>query len=308
VAAVVAGLGNSVFHPADFALLNRRVSSHRLGHAFSVHGLSGNLGWAAAPILLTAIAAAFDWRIAGLAAALVGAASLIVLLWMRASLQYELEHSARATVGETARHRDGTWTFLGTGIVWLAFAFFFCVTFAFGALQNFAPTLLSTLYGLSVAVATSALSVYLIAGSVGLVIGGFLAKESKAFEYTIAGALFSSAFVAFVLAWAKLPGWMVVPAMGLMGFGVGLSGPSRDMLVRTATKARLGENAFGRVYGFVYSGLDVGLAVAPLAFGILLDQKLPQLVFVGAGCAFLFAIVTALALGRAGAAAGHNSR
>src|SRR5258706_10128688 len=53
--AALAGLGNSIFHPADFTLLNRRVSTKRLGHAFSTHGLSGNLGWAAAPLFMAAI-------------------------------------------------------------------------------------------------------------------------------------------------------------------------------------------------------------------------------------------------------------
>ena len=50
VAAALAGLGNSPFHPADFTILNKRVSAPRLGHAFSVHGITGNLGWACAPV------------------------------------------------------------------------------------------------------------------------------------------------------------------------------------------------------------------------------------------------------------------
>jgi MFS transporter, FSR family, fosmidomycin resistance protein len=303
VAAIVAGLGNSVFHPADFALINRRVSSPRLGHAFSVHGLSGNLGWAASPILLTFVAAGAGWRIAGLVAAAFGAAALLIVLWNYRLLRYETQHSEskRASAQSVVSPRS-TWSLLKMPLVWIAFAFFFFSTLGFGALQNFAPTLLGSLYGLSISTATSALSIYLVGGSLGLLAGGFLVQENKAFEYTIAGALCSGAAIAFLLSASVLPSWLVVPLMGAMGFGVGLAGPSRDMLVRKSTKAQLGESAFGRVYGFVYSGLDVGLALAPIAFGFLLDQKLPAFVFVGIGLALLCAIVAALLLARTNSA------
>jgi MFS transporter, FSR family, fosmidomycin resistance protein len=299
IAAVVAGLGNSVFHPADFALINHRVSSPRLGHAFSVHGLSGNLGWAASPILLTLVAASAGWRIAGVVAALVGAAALLILLWNWRLLRYETAQSAakRSSAAPAAARRNA-WSLLAMPLVWLAFTFFFFSTLGFGALQNFAPTLLGSLYGLSISTATSALSVYLVGGSLGLLAGGFLVRENKAFEITIAAALFSGAAIAFLLSLSVLPAWLVVPLMGAMGFGVGLAGPSRDMLVRTATKAQLGESSFGRVYGFVYSGLDVGLALAPLMFGMLLDRNMPSWVFVGIGAALLCAIAAALMLAR----------
>src|SRR5262252_7436494 len=79
-AALLAGTGNSVFHPADFTTLNRDVSVPRLGHAFSVHSLSGNLGWAAGPVFMTGIAASFGWRVAAFAAALVALLTLSLLL------------------------------------------------------------------------------------------------------------------------------------------------------------------------------------------------------------------------------------
>ena len=166
-AAAVAGLGNSVFHPADFALINRRVSPQRLGHAFSMHGLSGNIGWAVSTIVMLALATAFGWRAAGLGAALFGAASLTLLIWKRDLLQYELQSAANtagagATAIDSKRPGQGTWYFLRTSLVWYAFCFFFFSTFGFGALQNFAPSLLRDLYGLSITAATSALTIYLI--------------------------------------------------------------------------------------------------------------------------------------------------
>ena len=297
-AAAVAGVGNSVFHPADFALINRRVSAQRLGHAFSMHGLSGNIGWAVSTVAMLALATAFGWRAAGLGAALFGAASLTLLIWKRDLLQYELQSAAKADTSNPSIDKQGAWYFLRTSLVWFAFAFFFFSTFGFGALQNFAPSLLRDVYGLSLTAATSALTIYLIGSSMGLVWGGFLAKPGNQHERYVAFSLASGAALAVLLSFGVLPGWLVLPIMAAMGFGIGIAGPSRDLLVRTATKARLGEAAFGRVYGMVYSGLDVGLALSPIAFGLLLDNHLPKLVFVGIAFTLVMAIVAAAALGR----------
>src|SRR5688572_19852130 len=134
LAAFVAGLGNSVFHPADFSLLNHRVSSLRLGHAFSVHGLSGNLGWALSPLAMAATATAFGWRTAGLVAASAGAASLATLLWKRVELSEQGPIQERERIKST-----GIRDLLGQRLTWVAFTFFFFYSLGFGALQNFAP-------------------------------------------------------------------------------------------------------------------------------------------------------------------------
>ena len=305
-AAAVAGMGNSVFHPADFALLAKRVSQPRMGHAFSTHGISGNLGWAIAPIFMTAIASQAGWRAAGAGAALFGAVALTLLIWKRDLLQYQLEHEAATSLtgaGAQPRGDANMWAFLRAPMVWFAFAFFFFATFGFGALQNFAPVLLRELFDLSLAASTSALSIYLLGGSAGLVLGGFLAKPGNRHERYVLGAFSSGVVFALALAFIPMPSWLVLPVMALMGFGVGIAGPSRDLLVRAATKARLGEGAFGRVYGMVYSGLDVGLAISPIAFGMLLDRHLPAMVFVGVSITLACAIVAAHAVAREGARA-----
>jgi MFS family permease len=297
LAAFVAGIGNSVFHPADFALLNHRVSQTRLGHAFSVHGLSGNLGWALGPLLMTATATAFGWRTAGLTAALAGGTSLSTLWWKRGEL-----HDAAADEGsvhEARRQRGGSvgiGSLLQLRLTWFAFSFFFFATLGFGALQAFAPSLLRDLYGLSLTAATSALTAYLIGGAAGLAAGGFLAGAAKGQERLVGFAFLCSAGLAFLLAFSVVPGWAVVGIMALMGFGVGIAGPSRDMLVRKSTAARLGTGAFGRIYGLVYSGLDVGLAVAPLVFGMLMDAGMTQFVFVGVSLSLVLAIIAAQAI------------
>jgi MFS transporter, FSR family, fosmidomycin resistance protein len=290
-AAFVAGCGNSVFHPADFAVINRRVSAPRLGHAFSVHGLSGNLGWALAPVVMVAVASTSGWRTAGLVAATFGAIAFLLLIWQRENLHYELAH--QATSERPAPVPVAMGQILRAPLVWIAFTFFFFATFGFGALQNFAPSLLRDVFDLSLGAATSALSIYLVGGAAGLLVGGFLAKPGARFEGTVTLAFGASALIALALAAFKLPIWLVLPAMAAMGFLAGLAGPSRDLLVRTATKNRLGEGAFGRVYGMVYSGLDVGLAVAPIVFGLLMDHQMQRWVFVGFALSFFGAIIAA---------------
>lgn len=297
LAAFVAGTGNSVFHPADFSLLNHRVSQARLGHAFSLHGLSGNLGWALAPLLMTATATAFGWRTAGLVAALAGGTSLVTLWWKRGELSDALD--GEPTSREAHRQRGGSVSLGGLlrlRLTWFAFSFFFFSTLVFGALQNFAPSLLGDLYGFSLAAATSALTAYLVGSATGLAAGGFLAGAAKGQERLVGLSFLCSAALAFLLAFPVAPAWTVIGIMAVMGFGVGIAGPSRDMLVRKSTAARLGTGAFGRIYGLVYSGLDCGLATAPLIFGMLMDAGRTRFVFVGVSLSLLLAIIAAQAI------------
>ena len=293
VAAAVAGVGNCVFHPADYTIMNRRVSTARLGHAFSVHGLSGNLGWAAAPVFVIAIAETMGWRAACVGASIVGMLALAFLFLRRG----DLDDASRLMPHEPARREGGSLAFLGVGVVWMCFAFFLLSVMAFGALQNFAPPLLERTYGVSLAFATSALTAYLLGSAAGTATGGFFATRGEREDRRVALALTGAALCAIALASATVPGWSVVALMGLMGFGVGFIGPSRDMLVRRAATSTFGTGAFGRVYGFVYSGIDAGLALAPLAFGPLMDAGRYTLVLWGVAVLQVLAIGTALAVG-----------
>jgi predicted MFS family arabinose efflux permease len=291
--ASLAGLGNSVFHPADFTVLNHRVTQARLGHAFSVHGLSGNLGWAAAPVFMTGIAATAGWRNAALAASLIAILALALLFWRRETINEAHDHTAAKNDGATFP----TFAFLGSRAVWLCFLFFLLITAAFGAIQNFASPILQAIYGLSLTTAALALSTYLVGGAVGIVLGGFLAQKNT-HEVLIAGALSVAALLAVLLASGILPGWAILPLMGGIGFCTGIAGPSRDLLVRKAATARFGKSAYGRVYGFVYSGLDMGLAVAPILFGGLMDASRFGEVLVGIAILQTLAIFTALRVGK----------
>lgn len=289
----LAGLGNCVFHPADFTVLNRKVSPARLGQAFSVHGLSGNLGWAVAPVFLTGIAAAAGWRVAALGAAAVGVLAWIVV-WRGRDATDLPDTAAKVGPASTA----ATFGFLGVAAVWMCFAFFLLITLAFGALQNYSTPLMQNLYGLSVAAAAATLTAFLLGGAAGIAAGGVLAGRDAPHDRLIAGALGAAALIAALIAAGALPVWSIAMAMGAMGFCNGLAGPSRDLLVRRAATARFGQRAYGRVYGFVYSGLDLGLALSPLAFGPLMDAGHFGAALAGVAVLQAMAILMALAVCR----------
>ena len=297
LAVALAGLGNSVFHPADFSLLNKKVSPTRLGHAFSVHGLSGNLGWALGATISGMALAWAGWRSAGLAAAIVALCCVAALQLARPLLDDDVK---KVGAGDTAS--GPTFGFLGAPVIWLSFMFFLLVTAAFGGLQSFSVPVLGGIYGLGAAAAVAALTGYLLGSAAGMVVGGFVAVRVHAHDRTAGTALVGAAVFASVLASGLPPAWSVIPLMVAVGVGVGLAGPSRDLLVRrVATEALPGGNAspaFGRVYGFVYSGLDVGLALGPLAFGMLLDAGGRNGVLPGVALLQILAVLTVLAMGR----------
>jgi MFS family permease len=297
LAVALAGMGNSVFHPADFSLLNKKVSLSRLGHAFSVHGLSGNLGWALGATISGMALAWGGWRGAGLAAALVAFCSVAALQMARPLLDDDV-----ARVGAGATAAGPTFGFLCAPVIWLSFLFFLLVTAAFGGLQSFSMPVLGGIYGVTPAAGVAALTGYLLGSAAGMVAGGFVAAKVHAHDRAVGAALFAAAIFASVLASGLPPAWSVIPLMVGIGVGVGLAGPSRDLLVRrVATESLAGGKespAFGRVYGFVYSGLDVGLALGPLAFGMLLDAGGRDGVLPGVALLQIMAVLTVLAMGR----------
>jgi MFS family permease len=158
---------------------------------------------------------------------------------------------------------------------------------------------LQHLYGFSIAAGASSLTAFLLGGAAGIAFGGFLASGSQSHERFIAMGLIAAASIGLVIASVALPLWAVMPLMALMGFSSGIAGPSRDMLVRRAATARFGNRAFGRVYGFVYSGLDIGLAGAPIAFGPLMDAGRFAWVMIGVAALQGVAVLTALNVARA---------
>jgi MFS family permease len=296
-AAVMAGIGNCVFHPADFTVLNRNVSPPRLGHAFSAHAVSGNLGWAAGPVFMTGIAASVGWRPAAFAAGSVALVALALLVARRSAFARAAD-SREPEAGNHVRQDTAAFAFLGSSAVWMCFLFFLVSIMAFGALQNFGPTVVQHVYGLSLPASASALTLYLLGGAAGIVLGGFVAARSGAHDRVIAAALVAAALAALVVATGAIPRWSVGSFFALIGLCTGIATPSRDLLVRKTAMERFGQQSFGRVYGFVYSGLDVGLATAPLIFGRLMDKGLFSAALGGVALLQGLAILAALRVGQ----------
>lgn len=313
VAAVLAGVGNCSFHPVDFTILNRRISAPRLGHAFSVHGLSGNLGWAAAPVFLTGLTALTgSWRVAAACAGLIPLVVMAVLWLQReavddrhAGLSVSVEPSESALHGQFDEH---PLAFLRLPSVWLCFSFFFWSTCALSAIQGFAGPALHHMNGLPLSTTSLVVTGYMLFGVLGMVLGGFLAARSVRLETLIGGCLLLAALLLALVGSGLVGGLASAVLTAAAGFGTGLAGPSRDMLIKRAAPP----GATGRVYGMVYSGLDLGFALAAPVFGWLLDRDLASGVFYGSAATLVMAVVSASAVGwrlhRQGGAAPAMSR
>ena len=297
VASALAGLGNSPFHPVDFTILNKRVSQARLGHAFSVHGITGNLGWAAAPVFLAGISAlSGSWRIA---LACAGGWALLVmgLLWLHRDAiddrQGQWAHEAAAKPAGPAARPEHPMAFLKLPSVWMCFSFFFWSTCALSAMQSFASPALQAMYGLPLSITAFVVTGFMLCGAAGMVAGGFLAARAERLERVIGVCMLGAAGALCLVGSGWLPGLMAAAVASLAGFGTGLAGPSRDMLIKRAAPP----GATGRVYGTVYSGLDLGFALAAPVFGALMDRAMPPAVFFGAGFALLMGVMSATLVG-----------
>jgi MFS transporter, FSR family, fosmidomycin resistance protein len=292
LASALAGLGNSPFHPVDFTILNRRVSQPRLGHAYSVHGVSGNFGWAVAPLVVLGISGATgSWRWAMAACALWALALLALLLWQRDAVDDRANERGRSMhVGAAA---EPSLAFLRLPSVWLCFSFFFFSTCALTAILSFAGPALQKIYGLPLEVASSVVTGYMVFGIAGLLVGGFLTVRAARLERLIGACLACSAALLALVGTGWMPGVVAIGVAALAGLGTGIAGPSRDMLIKRAAPP----GATGRVYGTVYSGLDLGFAVSAPVFGAVLDGGNPGGVFFGAALALVFGVAFASLIG-----------
>ena len=270
---VVAGVGNGVFHPVDYTLLNRKVSAKRLGHAYSTHGLTGSLGWALAPALLVPIALARSWQ-----AAMLVAGVLIFIVWVVLFLQRgKLELETVATAPKPGAPAENSLAFLRIPAVWACFGFFFLYAIVISVIQAFAPEAARKLHDVPIGLAAACLTIYMVCNAGGMIAGGFMAANPERAERVVFGAFTVAAVIALSLGLVAMPAAAVPVLFGLMGFASGTASPSRDMLVKKSTP----DNSTGRVYGVVYSGLDIGQALSPLVFGMLMDRQLFSGVFIG---------------------------
>ena len=293
---IIAGTGNSVFHPADMAILNARIDPLRLGYAFSLHAVSGNMGWVLAPLFSVAVATAFGWRAALIAAGAIGLA-IAVLLVLQPVLRIETHAPAP---GESGGEGDGgplrgNLKLLLSVPVLTCFSFFFFSSMTTVGLQTFSIPAMAGLYGVAVTVATGMLTGYLMGAVAGTLAGGYIASRTRRHDAAAMIGVLAAMLVVLALASGVLPRATLFLTMVIAGFCVGTVNPSRDIVVRDVTPA----HARGKVYGFVYSGIELGSSVgAPLA-GWLLDTGRPQLVFIASAGALFLCAASMFLLGRA---------
>jgi MFS transporter, FSR family, fosmidomycin resistance protein len=288
--AALAGAGNSVFHPADYSMLNSSVDARRIARAYSVHAVSGNLGWVLAPAIVGPVGHVAGWRVA-----LLVAAGLALLATVVIAVQTRGLGRALGTAGRP----DGSGVVADLRVllaapILMAFAYFALLTASTTGIQTFVVPALGAIYHAPLALATGALTVYLLGNACGVLAGGVLADRATRHDLVAAAGVLCAATLMVVLSTGGLPLRVIAVAMAATGFAMGVTAPSRDMLVRAATP----RGSSGKVFGFVYSGLDLGSLVAPPVYGWLLDRGEPRAMFVVIAAIMLVMIVTVVQVRR----------
>jgi MFS family permease len=287
---MLAGFGNSVFHPADYAILTHRVQPQRIARAYSIHTLGGTLGWAAAPVTMLALATTSgSWRLALMIVGLAGLAVAMLLVVQRGALDIA-RPSRNAASPATARPTN--LALLTARPVVLCFTYFTLLAVALIGLQTFLPVTLVQLYGTPIVVAGSAVTAYLVANGIGTLAGGWFADLTPNHDRIVACGLGAAAALVLMIGVVSLPNPLIIAAIAVAGFLVGTTTPSRDMLVRAATP----KGSTGKVFGFVYSGLDLGSSLTPPVLGLALDHRHPAFVFYFVAGALVMTVLAAIIL------------
>jgi FSR family fosmidomycin resistance protein-like MFS transporter len=281
----VAGLGNTVYHPSDYSLLSQHAPHERLSQVFSFHTFAGMVGSAVAPFTLLYMQSLFGWRGAYLGASIFGLLILLVLI-AQPEPSADARHGARkAAQGDAA---DLGWRLLVTVPILLNLAFFILTSIMSGGLNTYLVVALGALHGIPPAIANTALTALLAMNAIGVLGGGMLAGRTRRHAIVAASGLTIGGTVTALIGLFNLPPVLLVGLMGLSGLCVGATYPSRDMLVRSVTPP----NAYGRVFGFVSTGFNIGASVAPIAYGMLMDHGQPRFVFLLSAAVCLICVST----------------
>jgi MFS family permease len=290
--AVAAALGNSVFHPADLSILSAKVSPQRIGRAFGVHGFGGSLGYFLSPIVIYYGVASFaGWRAGLISAGAIGWLAALLIFRYRALLRMP---AGAAGAGEAVSGLAFYGRLVTNLPLMAAFCYFALVAAALIGVQNFSVTALLELYDPPLYLATAGLTAYLGGSAAGIMVGGELADRVPRHALIATGGLALGAALMACVAVFPLPMSVIIVLLSGAGFCVGGTNPSRDILVRAATPP----GATGKVFGFVYSGLDLGGALAPLLFGWLMDGGQFRGVFAAVAAMYVIGIVSVLQLKR----------
>src|SRR5882762_2042439 len=282
VSAAVLGLANSVYHPADYAILSAHMDVTRMGRAFSIHTFAGYFGGAVAPTIMLALVATMG----GLGALIVaGAIGPLVALLMVAMGLPDASSADRKAAGVQTQPQS-----VLTPAIMMLTIFFMLLGLSNAGISNFGVVALMSGYGVSFSAANIALSAFLGASAAGVLAGGYLADRTRRHGNVAAACFGINAVIMLVIATTTLPSVVLTSAMGIAGFLGGVIAPSRDMLVRNAAPP----GAAGRAFGIVSTGFNFSGILSPLLFGWIMDQNMPHWVF-GASAVFM-ALTVLLAL------------
>ena len=281
----LAGVGNTVYHPADYALLSHHVPPDRIGQAFSVHTFAGMLGSAVAPASLLLMQNLWGWRGAFVGAGLLGFAVAAILLAVRENAA--MVAPAAPPRAETDKSVAG-WRLLLSAPILLNLLFFMLLAIVSGGIYNYSVVALGALYGTPVSVGNIALSGNLLLSAIGVLIGGLLVGRTTRHALVATLGLAALGLIMATIGTVDLGSLLLIAAMSLGGFFSGVIMPSRDMIVRAITPP----GSFGKVFGFVTTGFNLGGIVSPLIFGAIMDHGSPRLVFLGVAAFSLIAVVT----------------
>lgn len=288
VLSVLAGAGNSVFHPCDYSIMNATISERRIARAFSIHMFGGYVGYAAAPLAMAAIGTFAGWRVAIVTAGIVGLV-IFACLWGGSREFRDSTHERKESGRDQETVAESLKSLVAAPIV-LCWCFFLIVAMGQIGLQTFSPTLLEKIYGLDLETGGSFVTVMLFAVTAGVLAGGWIADRFRKPDQVVLYG-YSTAVLAVLAIWHyDLATWQFYAAFALIGFMYGIAFPSREMLVRAATP----KGASGRVFGFVYSGMDVGSATTPILFGWFVDTGIPRAAFLCVAIFWVTSIVIIL--------------
>ena len=283
----IAGMGNTVYHPADYTLLSQHVPADRIGQAFSLHTFAGMLGSAVAPASLLMMQSSWGWRGAFVGAGVFGFAVALLLLLVRDGTT----PTANAGTRPPSDSSDTGWRLLLSAPILLNLAFFILLAMMSGGLYNYSVVALGALYGTPVTTANVALTGNLLLSAAGVIVGGLLVTRTKRHSLVATLGLTAMALSVVLVAVVDLDSLALIAAMSLAGLFSGVIMPSRDMIVREVTPP----GSFGKVFGFVTTGFNIGGIVSPLIFGAVMDHGSPRMVFLLVAAFTLLGIVTVAA-------------
>jgi MFS transporter, FSR family, fosmidomycin resistance protein len=285
------GVANTVYHPGDYSILSSAIEGKRIGKAFSVHTFAGYVGFGVAPAFMIGCAALWGWRGAYLAASIMALLAAVLLMVAGHILPKRPRAISPAVPPKatTKENKVGLDLLLSMPILRNLF-FFLCLGMANGGIQTYTVVSQQVIHGTPTAISNIALSGFLLMSAVGVLLGGVIADRTVHHERVAAIGFACTAVMAILMGWVALPGLVLILVMSAGGVLNGMIQPSRDMMVRAVTPP----GSFGKVFGFVTTGLNLGGMVAPLAYGWMMDNGQPQMIYVVVTLFILLALVTAI--------------